>query len=52
MLNLESTQVKDAGLKEIAVLKGLQELDLRGTKVTDAGVEDLQKALPTLKIKR
>jgi hypothetical protein len=30
----------------------LQKLDLSGTRVTDAGVEELQAALPKLQIKR
>ena len=44
--------VTDAGLKELAGLKGLRKLYLFGTKVTDAGVADLQKALPDCKINR
>jgi hypothetical protein len=32
-------------------LKGLQTLDLGNTKVTAAGVAELQKALPDCKIK-
>lgn len=44
-------RVTDAGLKELVTLEGLKELDLVGTKVTDAGVADLQKALPNCKIK-
>jgi hypothetical protein len=43
--------VTDAGLKELAALKGLQKLDLRRTQVTDAGVAELQEALPTLTIR-
>jgi internalin A len=44
--------VTDAGLKELAGMKGLQSLELYGTKVTDAGAAELQKALPTLTIVR
>jgi hypothetical protein len=33
-------------------LTGLRKLDLRHTKVTPAGVRDLQKALPALEIVR
>ena len=43
--------VTDAGLKELAPLKRVGgELDLDDTKVTDAGVADLKKALPDCKI--
>jgi hypothetical protein len=52
-LHLQETKVTDAGLKELAGLKGLQELHLRGCReVTDAGVAELQKALPDCKIRR
>jgi hypothetical protein len=51
-LNLQGTGVMDAGLKELAGLKNLQELDLRDTKVTEAGVAELIKALPGCKIYR
>ena len=42
----------DAGLKELAELKSLQSLNLGDTQVTDAGVEDLRKALPACAINR
>ncbi|HEV3438242.1 MAG TPA: hypothetical protein VG122_12835 [Gemmata sp.] len=42
----------DMGLKELAQLKKLAVLDLAVTKVTDAGVAELQKALPQCKIWR
>jgi hypothetical protein len=44
--------VTDAGLKELAGLKSLQSLDLSRTKVTDAGLKELQKALPDCEIVR
>ena len=42
----------DAGLKELAGLKSLQSLNLHSTKVTDAGLKELQKALPGCIINR
>lgn len=45
-LYLSKTEVMDAGLKEIANLKTLTSLCLCETKVTDAAVQVLQKALP------
>jgi hypothetical protein len=45
-LDLSGTRVTDAGLKELAGLKGLQTLHLGGTRVTDAGLRELQEALP------
>jgi hypothetical protein len=38
--------VTDAGVKELAQLKNLDFLGLAGTKVTDAAVKELKKALP------
>ena len=46
------TKVTDAGLKELASLKSLETLSLRGTKVTDAAVKELQEALPDCRISR
>jgi hypothetical protein len=52
-LDLSYTQVTDGGLKELAGLKGLKTLALFNCKgVTDAGVAELQKALPDCKITR
>jgi hypothetical protein len=51
-LNLEFTHATDVGLKEISQLEGLRTLYLWGAKVTDAGVTELQKALPKCKIER
>jgi len=42
--------VTDTGLKNLAPLKNLTTLGLSDTKVTDAGVEKLQQALPKCKI--
>jgi hypothetical protein len=44
--------VTDAGLKELAQIQGLTILDIRHTKLTKAGVAELQKALPKCKILR
>jgi hypothetical protein len=40
-LDLDFTEVTDAGLKELGSLKSLSFLDLMGTKVTDAGLKHL-----------
>ena len=49
-LFLVGTRITDAGLKELANHKNLTQLDVRhfraGPNVTDAGVGELQKALP------
>jgi hypothetical protein len=42
--------VTDAGLAHIEKLTGLTFLDLTGTKVTAAGVDKLQNALPNCRI--
>ena len=49
-LDLSNTQITDAGLKEVAKMKQLIVLILDDTKVTKAGVAQLQKALPKCKI--
>ena len=41
MLNLNGTQVTDAGLKELAGLTQMQNLGLSRTQVTDAGLKEL-----------
>jgi hypothetical protein len=51
-VSLSGTQVADAGLKELKEFRGLDSLDLKDTNVTDAGVADLQQALPNLRIFR
>ena len=38
----------DAGLKELARVKSLQTLHLAGSEATEAGLRELQKALPGL----
>jgi Leucine-rich repeat (LRR) protein len=53
-LNLQGTQVTNAGLKELAGLKSLQTLNLSNTKVTDVGLKDLAglKSLHSLDLGR
>ena len=50
-VNLTGRGVTDAGLKELKDLKQLKELRVGGTKVTNDGQADLQKALPDCKIR-
>jgi hypothetical protein len=45
-LNLSLTNLKDAGLKELAKMKRLAWLDVRGTTVTNAGLQDQAMSLP------
>ncbi len=49
-LDLGGTKVSD--LEPIKGLSGLQWLDLEGTQVPDEEVEELQKALPKVRIHR
>ena len=50
-LSLYGSEITDTGLKELAKLKHLKELDLRFCKqLTDAGVTELIKALPGVPI--
>ncbi len=49
-LSLTKSPVTDAAIPELKKLKGLTILHLFGTKVTAAGVADLQQALPKCKI--
>ena len=46
----QPTKITDAGLVYLKGLTNLQYLNLGFTKITDAGVADLQKALPDCKI--
>ncbi len=51
-LHLIGTRVTDDGLKYVAAMKGLEEFDCRGSTVTPAGIDRLQRELPTLRIVR
>lgn len=51
ILDLSGTQISDDGLICIKKLKQLQLLKLETTKVSDAGVAELQKALPNCDIR-
>ena len=52
LLILPDPLVTDSHLATLEGLDQLETLDLRGSSVTDAGVEKLQNALPKLKIHR
>ncbi len=51
-LNLSGTKITDEGLKNLKGMPNLTMLLLYKTNITKAGVNDLQKALPNLKIER
>jgi hypothetical protein len=51
-MGIPRTNVGDAGLQHLKGLTRLQLLEIGGTNVTDAGVKDLQKALPKAYITR
>jgi len=49
---LQGTQIIAAGLEHLKGLTVLRTLDLVGTQVTDAGVQQLEQSLPNLRIRR
>jgi hypothetical protein len=49
-LSLSGSSLGDEGIKHLEGLKNLESIDLRQTKVTAAGIDRLQKALPKCKI--
>ena len=52
-LDLKTTlQITDARLVHLKELTKLRELDLEDTQATDAGIAELQKALPNCKIEK
>jgi hypothetical protein len=52
VLDLSGTEITDAGLEQLGDMKTLVRLYVDGTEVTDAGVAELQRALPSLNIRR
>ena len=52
LLVLSNPTITDDHLATLEGLDHVETIDLRGTSVTDAGVQKLQKALPNLKIHR
>jgi hypothetical protein len=50
MLDLDATDVTDAGLHHLYPLKGLKTLSLAGTSVTPEGIKALQAAIPGLEV--
>ena len=48
--SLDNTKITDAGLVHLKGLNRLQPLYLYGSQVTDAGIAELQQALPNRKI--
>ena len=49
-LDVEDTPVTNAGLRHLYPLKNLQQLNLRGTKVTGAGVVQLSNVLHNCRV--
>jgi hypothetical protein len=52
VLDISSSMVTDAGLKEIAKLKNLQKVVYSPGYITDAGLAELKKALPACAIEK
>jgi Leucine-rich repeat (LRR) protein len=52
VLSLENTKITDAGLERLKGLSSLRHLFLGATQVTDAGVNELTKALPNVTVRR
>jgi hypothetical protein len=51
-LDLYRARLTDVGLKELAKIKSLRSLNIRETKVTDAGAEEFLRALPNCDLER
>ena len=52
LLALSGTNITDAGLEHCKKFTKLAAINLKNTKVTDAGVASLQQAFPDCKIER
>ena len=50
VFGLGFTKITGEGLKDVAKLQNLTELELAFTKITDAGMAELKKALPNCRI--
>jgi hypothetical protein len=51
-LDLNGTRITDAAIDGLKKFTGLRWVDLRDTKVTRAGAEELRKALPKAEVLR
>jgi hypothetical protein len=51
-LAIDGTDVSDTSIPRLRRLPNLRELSLRGTRVSKAGVEELERAIPGLKVTR
>jgi hypothetical protein len=51
-LHLVGTKITDEGLIPLAGMKSLEELDVRGTPVSNEALAALQKELPKLRVIR
>lgn len=49
---LSDTRVSDVGVSSLEALRGLEELHLDGTGVTEAGASRLARSLPGCRIER
>ena len=51
-LNISGSPVTDAGIRSLAGNKRLNLFTLQNTRVTDAGVAEMESAMPGLKVER
>ena len=51
-INVSDSEVTDKGLRRLADFKSLRRIDVRNTKVTAQGVEELKKTLPDCEVIR
>jgi predicted Ser/Thr protein kinase len=50
-LGLENTRISDVGLSHLAKMKSIDKIDLGGTRVTQAGLEEFRNVFPNCRIK-